>query len=95
MYNLHEIWNTEQYCICGEQETIEHIYYCFKFNEHKHEIPFEYIYNGTLSKQVKILTGIKNSLEKRTRQRVAEGGHVHHISVLGTMWRLKLMKIIG
>ena len=22
-----------------------------------------------------------------TRQRVAEGGHVHHISVLGTMWR--------
>ena len=49
--------------------------------------------DGILEGADKKLNGKTTGLEKqktqkdKTRQRVAEVGHVHHISVLGTIWR--------
>ena len=53
-------------CICGEKETLSHIYDCEILNETKREtLPYEKIYDGNVFEQTKILYKMEENLEIR------------------------------
>ena len=59
--------NTKQSCLCGEIETLEHLYICSKFSENTNEevTPYEEIYSNNISKQVKVLRRFEKIFLKR------------------------------
>ena len=44
----------EEKCICGEKESLSHIYICESLNQMKTKTSYEEIYNGNLKTQIKI-----------------------------------------
>ena len=59
--------NTKQSCLCGEIETLEHLYICLEFSENTNEAvtPYEQIYSNNISKQVKVLRRFEQIFLKR------------------------------
>ena len=55
-------------CVCGEKETLSHIYDCEILNETKREtLPYEKIYDGNVFEQTKILYKIEENLQVREK----------------------------
>ena len=47
--------NTEEKCICGENESLSHIYICESLNQMKTKTSYDGIYNGNLKTLYKYL----------------------------------------
>ena len=56
---------TEEKCICGENESLSHIYICESLNQMKTKTNYEEIYNGNLKTQIQIYRRMENNLERR------------------------------
>ena len=56
---------TEEKCICGENESLPHIYICESLNQMKTKTCYEEIYNGNLKTQIQIYRRMENNLERR------------------------------
>ena len=55
-------------CICGEMETMEHIYNCKKLNETEANVKYENIYGGNLKNMKIILDRFKQNMNKRNEK---------------------------
>ena len=55
----------EEKCICGEIETMQHIYSCNVINQSKIEISYNLIYNGNLKSQIEIFRRFEKNMEIR------------------------------
>ena len=55
----------EQICICGEIETMEHIYNCKKLNNRELNVKYENIYAENLKNMKIILSRFKENMLKR------------------------------
>ena len=51
----------EEKCICGEIETMQHIYSCNIMNQSKTEISYNLLYNGNLKVKLKYLEDLKRT----------------------------------
>ena len=60
--------SSEQKCICGQNETMEHIWICDKVNskEIKKE-NYSQIFNGNLTQQIRIFETFKDKIEEHKR----------------------------
>ena len=55
-------------CVCGENEDMQHIYYCELLNKGTQEkLPYDGIYNGNLKQQIEIFKIFKQNLEHREK----------------------------
>ena len=61
----------EMKCICGQQETMKHIYYCKKLNNIEPKVKYEKIYEGN----TKIMKLIQNRFEQNMNRR----NEHHHV----------------
>ena len=61
--------NIKQNCLCGEIDSLPHIYTCKLFceNEHEEVTAFEEIYTNNISKLVKVLKRFENQFSKREK----------------------------
>ena len=57
--------NKEAKCLCGDIETMLHIYNCESLNQNKTQIPYNEIFNGNLESQIEIFRRMETNLEKR------------------------------
>ena len=57
--------NKEAKCICGEEESMSHVYSCKFINKAKPSINYNEIYNGNLNTQIEIFRRMEWNLEKR------------------------------
>ena len=55
----------EQICICGEKETMDHIYNCKKLNNSELNIKYENIYSENVKNLKMILNRFKQSMKTR------------------------------
>ena len=73
MINLKENFSKsklKENCICGQIESLEHIYSCKILNTEENGIPFEEIYSNNMKNQIEVLRKIEKSLENRNKNRV-------------------------
>ena len=55
---------TETKCICGEQESMKHLYNsCKMLKISENVLPYERIYSGEVSEQIKVLRKLEQNLE--------------------------------
>ena len=70
MYDIPEIFpkgDKKYTCICGESETITHIYNCSILSEkNEANIPYEKIFNGNLDQQIMVFKLVRQNLEERS-----------------------------
>ena len=60
--------NNDFLCICGDKESLSHIYSCDVLNENESEnIPYEKVYLNNVNEQTKILYKIEENLRKREK----------------------------
>ena len=59
--------NTEEKCICGENESLSHIYICESLNQMKTKTSYDGIYNGNLKTQTQIFRRMEICIEKRNK----------------------------
>ena len=52
-------------CVCGEIESLEHIYSCKELNNEENRIPFEEIYSNNIKNQIEVLRNTEKSLKNR------------------------------
>ena len=52
-------------CICGEQESMEHIYYCTHLNNEEPKEKYEYIYGGNTRNMKMILNRFEHNMNRR------------------------------
>ena len=57
--------NSEEKCICGENESLSHIYICKSLNQMKTKTSYEGIYNGNLQTQIQIFRRMEHNIERR------------------------------
>ena len=58
----------DEYCICGHQESIIHIYNCEILGDGKHnDYEYDMIYNGQLEEQTEVFKTLEKKLEKREK----------------------------
>ena len=55
----------EEKCVCGELESMLHIYYCDILNQKKPELSYDLIFNGNLKSQIEIFRKFTKNLETR------------------------------
>ena len=55
----------DENCVCGETETMEHIYTCTKLNSDKIILPYSYIHTGNVTQQIIVYKRFKQSYERR------------------------------
>ena len=70
-----------QYCICGSEDSVIHIYKCLILNESDDYIQYEHIYNGDISEQIQVFNRMKNAMEKR-----CELNNLFDISMWSPVW---------
>ena len=51
--------------MCGTDLNMEHVYSCKYLNKQENEIPFEKIYNGNLTEQMKVMKIFEKNLKTR------------------------------
>ena len=56
--------NTEEKGICGENESLSHIYICKFLNQMKTKTSYEEIYNGNLQTQIQIFRRMEHNKER-------------------------------
>ena len=61
----YNIGNKEEKCVCGNLETISHIYSCKFLNKKEFKIQYNEFYNGNLEQQIEIFRRLEKSLEIR------------------------------
>ena len=70
--NMIEIGNNfgknENCMFCKTKEDMNHIYSCKYLNKKKNEIPYERIFNGSLSEQLKILKIFEQNMKIRNEE---------------------------
>ena len=54
-------------CFCGEILKMEHVYECKVINNEENETPYEKIYTGNLSDQIKVFRNMEKSLANREK----------------------------
>jgi hypothetical protein len=54
-------------CLCGEKETMEHIYHCESFKIENNRLPYQKLYCGTLSEQTEVFWTMMKNLENRDK----------------------------
>ena len=59
----------EEKCLCGNIETMLHIYTCEIINPLKSEIPYSELYNGNLKNQIEIFRRFEQNMEKRNEMK--------------------------
>ena len=52
-------------CLCGQEETMEHIYTCRKLNTKKEILSYENIFNGNIGEQTSIFRRFKENMKER------------------------------
>ena len=53
-------------CVCGNEENMEHIYYCKILSEEKEKtLKFGKIYNGNLTEQIEVFRLFENNMKMR------------------------------
>ena len=58
--------NMKNYCYCGTEETMEHIYSCeILNNEKENELEYNKIYEGTISEQIRIYRTFERNMKRR------------------------------
>ena len=65
-YNFHQNKNVDK-CVCGEEETMEHIYSCRLLNKEEQQLSFKLIFNGNIGEQITILRIFQNNMKERKR----------------------------
>ena len=69
MTNIPSNFGGECECLCGEKETMEHLYNCEHLSETKEmKIPFKEIYNGNIKKQIEVYRKFKKNLVQRNER---------------------------
>ena len=59
--------NEEEKCMCGDKETMEHIWNCKLLNKERNENKkYEIIFNGNLTEQTRIFGKFEEKLKKYT-----------------------------
>ena len=61
--------NENMKCICGEKESMAHIYQCGFLSTDKPKIEYEKIYDGSIHEQIEIFRKFENNLEIRNKPR--------------------------
>ena len=59
--------NSNMKCICGEQESMAHIYQCGFLSNEKSNIEYEKIYNGSIHEQIEVFRKFENNFKIRNR----------------------------
>ena len=65
MNNINHKFSTNkdiQYCVCGKQITNAHLYYCEILNNEVRNIPYNKIFNGTISEQKQVLNILRTNI---------------------------------
>ena len=77
MTNIPSNFGNEKQCLCGEKETMEHIYNCIYWNKTTtQKIPYNKIYNGTIEKQIEVYKTFEQNLEQRNERMKIVNTHV-------------------
>ena len=65
-YNFPQNKNIDK-CVCGEEETMEHIYSCKLLNKEKYQLSFNLIFTGNIGEQITIFKIFQNNMKERER----------------------------
>ena len=57
-------------CVCGNEETMSHIYSCEYLNIEETELEYEKIFNRNISEQISIFRRFENNLKARNKRRL-------------------------
>ena len=69
-------YGNKSLCLCGQRETMEHIYNCEIWNETENEkIQYNNIYNGNIKKQIRIMKIFEQNLEKQNKRMKIASSH--------------------
>ena len=63
-YNFPQNKNIDE-CLCGEKETLEHIYSCKLLNKEEHQLSFNLIFTGNIGEQITIFKIFQNNMKER------------------------------
>ena len=70
MVDIPQNFGQKENCVCGNEETMSHIYSCEYLNIEETELDYERIFNGNITEQISIFRRFENNLKARNEMKI-------------------------